>query len=727
MARTNGKPAHRGGFRRLLRLLLIVFGIFVFVLFSATFTLVFNPLEGAFGDVTMAVPRGVDFCLRKERLAEEFAAFPIPAGWEALEGTEAWSGLETGPTVRDLDAALGFGKDAKSGRPLGLGASLEQVQRELAGQPIDIFRNLAGRDLALAGNLRGRDLGQAAWCLYTRVGWKVRAAMGLARYSFTHRWMPAGMTLTLADQVFELGGLPEGRRLWFGRHRDLLVAGNDRDLVVRSLGVAAGDSKDEALGSSADYEDGVRKAMEIDIDPGGEPEGLPGLDEAAQAALAQRASALERGRSLEFFLSPANLFKARPEWGEWPSAKAPDLASRLASLFLQPRSFRRSGGAVNFDRDPRGLSLAATLDVNPQEGTPFFQKWLGVKPEPNERFLNSLARVTPVRAAAMAALRLPVQSFMRELYDLLDPSERELILDSLRNTGRYQAVDQFIEDFFGGCLPRLGVVVRANDFTPLPDDPKTDGLPVPAVGLVLWTRSGEGERLKRLVEFLQRYRSQWGFTAVYTLSAGPARQYDVYEFHSPQISGTGCMAVLVKREFGRGESELILANSGRLAREMIDARFREGGVTPLETEDDWRTLRAELPASTSGLVYVNGARLVEILQKWEPHWVAAAGGDQAAFFESFRPSAERALLRERYPGRSSPEELPQALQAEFDKELRRRLDQEWQTRAGRSSKDAAPRIQDRIKALRLLDHLYLHLYCGPRQLKVRGRMTLHLW
>ncbi len=702
------KTRKGGGLRKALKVLGVFFGVVLFVGFFGTITLVFNPFEGGFGDVTMAIPRTVDFCFRKEALGEDFQDFPVPSGWEDIADSNAWIEFQEGPTFRELD------------RKVGITAGLSRLEESLSQAPIDLFSNLAATDLAVAGLLQGSSLERTRWCVYTRVGWKVRAALGLLKYSFTHKWLPPGVTLSHEGGFFQVG-TPQGQVFWLSLVKDLLLAGNDQDLVRRSRALALGESKEDPLGASADYEESVRKVQEGSLSGGGgapRPSGdASGEDSAGWGEI--------EGTPFEFYLNTARIFQVHPEWTHWPDRASPlSLGERIASLFLQPRSWRRAGGALFLQRDPEVFSFFARVDVNRSEADPFLLQVLETEPESNERFLEKVANLAPYRTAVLGAFRVPVASFLREAYDLLDPSEKDLLQDAVTKTSRFQSVDQAIDTFFTGFLPRIGVVVRANDFKPLPDDPKSDGMPVPAVAVVLWCRSGEQERIHQFLRFLKRYSPQWGFTGIFALPAGPAGGYEVLEFHSYQISGTGCMAALAKKELGKGESELILSNSGRLVREMINARFRVGGVYPIQATDGWQNLSYEIPRFSSGLVYLQGAELSRIMEMWKPILVQEAAGDRAAFDERILPEVEQQVLRERYAGYSSREALPPALRQDFDKEVRRRMDARWKARASLRGNKMAPFIEERIKALRLLGNAFLHVFLGPQKILLRGKVGL---
>ena len=701
------KKRQGGGLRKLLKALGVTFGVIVFVVFFGTITLVFNPFEGGFGDVTMAIPRTVDFCFRKEALGEDFAPFPVPAGWEDISESNAWLDFQEGPTFKELD------------RKAGITRKLAQLEDSLAQAPIDPFSNLAATDLAVAGILQGGSLERTRWCVYTRVGWKVKAAMGLLKYSFARKWLPPGLTLAGEESLLQVG-TPQGRVFWLSLVRDLLLAGNDKDLVRRSRALALGESKEDPLGASADYEESVKKVREKGL-AGGAAETAPAREE---SDVPMEWGDLE-GTPVEFYLNTARIFQVHPEWTHWPDRASPlNLWERVASLFVQLKSWRRVGGALFLQRDPEVLSFFAQVDVNRNEADPFLLQVLETKPENNDRFLEKVANLAPHRTAVTAGFRVPVASFLREAFDLLDPSEKDLLQDSVTKTSRFQSVDQAIDTFFTGFLPRLGLVVRANDFRPLPDDPKSDGVPVPAVAAILWCRSGEQERIRQFIRFLKRYSPQWGFTGIFALPAGPAGGYEVLEFHSFQISGTGCMAVLSKKELGKGESELIISNSGRLVREMINSRFRVAGAYPIEGTDGWRNLRYEIPRFSSGLVYLRGAELSNIMEKWKPILLQEAAGDRATFDERILPEVERQVLRERYAGYTSRDTLPPELRSKFDKEVRRRMDARWRARAARSEGRMAPFIKERIRALRLLGDAFLHVFLAPGKIQLRGKMGL---
>ena len=699
----------KGGIHRIFRYMFVLFGLLVFIAFFGTITLVFNPFESGFKDVTFAVPRDVHFFLRKAGLGRDFKDFPEPVGAEDLTRTVFFDKFMSSRLFNDLD------------RDLGLTKTIHDIRTILEQSPIDLFSNLAATDFAVAGKVIGSSWRNTSWCVYTKVGWKVKAILGLLKYRFTHKWLPPGFECDYQDGIYKVTA-STGDTLWVAREKDLLMVSNDGKLLGQSYELAMGTSKLDPLGASADYQEGISKARVTEGLEGDKPKDLPGLDLDEQESIRLKVEKLEENTPLEFFFNTFKLFSNHPELTAWPDKNDPEnIWERLASLFVQPSTWRRVMGILHFIRDPNTIYYSLQLDLDVSKATPFFARWLEIDPEENSRFLDKVARLAPSRAVALGAIRVPVIMFMKNLYDLLDSDTKELIQDSLRGTGRFYSVEQAIYTFFTGFYPRVGFIVRTNDYPPIGNDPETDGVPIPAVAFIFWCRAGETKRIQHFIEFIKKYNSQWGFTRTFRLPAGPKDSYEILEFHSPQISGTGSMAIMSKKEFEREETELFIANSARLVREMINVRFREG-QDPLEASDSWRDFRFELPKFMSGYIYVNGYELADLIAKWKPILISQGTGERAFFDERMLPKVESGLLKEKYAGYSSRDSMPEGIREDFDKDVRKRLDDLWKKEVALRSKEMAPKIDEIIDLFKVFGGFDLHLVNKPRKMKLRGRV-----
>ena len=77
MAKSKSKNQPRRIWRKVL--LAVGGGIFFLLLFVAAFN--YNPFEGSLPSLRVAVPRCVNFLVRKQNLADDFDPFPEPKFW----------------------------------------------------------------------------------------------------------------------------------------------------------------------------------------------------------------------------------------------------------------------------------------------------------------------------------------------------------------------------------------------------------------------------------------------------------------------------------------------------------------------------------------------------------------------------------------------------------------------------------------------------------------------
>jgi hypothetical protein len=125
------KPKPKGS-RRILRKVGIALGGLVLFLLLFVAAFVFNPFEGAAGELRDVVPRGVNFFVRKQRLADDFAEFPKPRFWDGLAELRGF-------------AALADGELGKAWERAGITRLCEQAAAEVARVRADSVTRCSSR------------------------------------------------------------------------------------------------------------------------------------------------------------------------------------------------------------------------------------------------------------------------------------------------------------------------------------------------------------------------------------------------------------------------------------------------------------------------------------------------------------------------------------------------------------------------------------------------------
>ena len=588
----------------------ITVGSIAVVGFAAFVTLVYNPFEGRMDELRRAIPLDVDFYVAKPELREDFEAFPEPHFWPLVTEHGQWPRLtrsalykDIEPTVRELLRGLDEAKQQMSELPIG----------------VDFLEDLIGEDFAIAGRYRDGS-GDHAVCVYTRVSWKIRTGLGLLGYGFAR---------SQANMVEDEGLLrieQGGQKTWITNIKDVLIAGNDKQLVLDSLQLGHGESDRDPIWGAADFEDKLRKDIE---------------DFESRAIEGPRNAA-------EGMLDMGMLRRSSPEFANWPKQDAPR-EHRLIKMFLSPKAMKRMWANVVFEED--GVSLVAQLGLIPSELSHFQQRFLEEKPARITGWVDNFFAQVPSTAAMAAALRVSPGRFLRECFGLLERDAQSLIEQGMREAGQRGGVDALIDQVAPGLQPWVGVVFRNNNYKRF----KTHEFKVkiksaaPAWAMAFRASSGQVHRVEQLVKlFKTKLRFSLGFEGPdFFLPTGPGGQHRIHEWENPHIEGTAQIAFMVDKKRG----DFLVSNSGKLLREMSNARFRKGGVRPLSTVPRVAELLGEMPDTASGLAWLDGANVRGVLKHYQDFMRRNKDAPDQTFLAAKRPEVARRVFREKYQGR----------------------------------------------------------------------------
>lgn len=679
------KPKPKGS-RRILRKLGIVFGGLVLFLLLFVAAFIFNPFEGSLPELRDAVPRDVNFFVRKERLADDFDPFPQPKFWGELADLRGFSELTAG-------------KLGKSWQRAGLDRAVQQASEQLdkvradSGGFLDVLRDVVGTEVIVAGYEQdygvqpARPLAEPRWCLYTRVTWRVKALVGLAGFGLVQgqlRQNGLDVTSDGADLVVKLPGATQP--LHVRRHLDLLMVTNHRPLLEQSQRLLDGNRDEEPIGQMAAYTDGAQKRIE------------------RWAAV----NAQDPVNVLEFIVEPNAYDGFRRFAAQWPNPQNKDsMNERVLASFLNLKGWLQVTGGLMFADGV--LAATGQVGLNSKQHTPFQSSFYKAEQEAREKWLDPFLRMVPESACAAAALRMPAGEFLHAMFDAMEEKEKELVNDMLRRT-TFQGQNvtdmrDLIERLKLAFLPRTGFVFRQNDPITERDDkgelkiPVAARSPMPQVAWVFWLRPNGQAIVEEFVTMLRTYYSTFGFKKQWYLPvpfANGSLPEKVSEFTNPQIPATGEIAVIVFREF------FVISNSGPLIQDIL--RTRHGGQTgarSLRDIPEFAVVEAELPSEVNAFVWLHGKNLIPMFDDYLAF--AEADSEQAdpEWLMQNRPAAEDQVRRSqfaRYPSKAS---MPKAMTdpgGEFDVAVVAWLREQW--RKERTNFTAEDRQQmEQLKAM----------------------------
>jgi len=670
------KPKHKK--RRIWRTVLIsVLGLVVFLLmFVAAF--IFNPFEGSVPELRDIVPRGVNFFVRKQNLAEDFRSFPEPKFWDALANSDGFEEF--------LQAGDGLSQDDVDGYLEEAREQFAEVSRQTDGM-IDVMRDLIGSEVIFAGTTMdytvspARPLPNPHWCVYTRVGWRAKAALGLAGFGFVQSMAEQnGVTVTSEGDMLVVN-LPSEPALYIKRHKDAVMVSNYKGLLEQAQMLLDGNRDEQPIGQQPAYTDGaVARIRQWSEDNG-----------------------VDDPNVVEFVVEPNAFDEFRRLAASWPDPQNKDsMNERVLASFLNLKGWMQITGGLMFEDSVLGAT--GQIGLNSTQHTAFQSSFYTAEQQRREQWLDPFLKLVPASACAAAALRMPASEFLHSMFDALEPSEKSLIDDALRratfNGELVQGARDLIDRLRLAFQPRTGFVFRRN----IPDmsrDEKTGELmfpvlaksPMPQVAWVFWLRPNGARLADSLVTMLSSYHKSFGFQKVWHLPVsydGGRRKFDepVTEFPHPQIPATGELAMIVFRDF------FIVSNSGPLIRDILLTRY--SGITNADSIRDlpeFAEVEAELSQSLSGLVWINGQNMVPVLDDYLDFADQSSALPDQGWMRDMRRQAEEAVRKKHYPRYPSMASMPKTLTqqgGEFDKLVRAWLDARWaQERTNWSAEDRA--------------------------------------
>ncbi len=699
--------------RKLLRTLGITLGVVVTFLLLFVVAFLFNPFEGSLRDVRDVVPRGVNFFVRKERLAEDFEEFPTPKFWAEIANSKSWQDLQSGPLVSGLKRA-GLERSLQQARE-----ALKRVATDSQGW-VDVMRDALGTELVVAGYDQDysqsppRPLAEPMWCVYSRVSWRLKMALGAAGFGFVQTQLKAnGLDLSNDGEFFVLKVPGNAQPFYLKRHLDVVMLGNNRQLLEQSQRLIDGNRDEEPLGKMAAYTDGMQRLERwADVNGVSEP------------------------NAIEFLAEPNAFDGFRRFAAGWPSAANRDsMNERVLASFLNLKGWLQVSGAMMFSE--QALSATGQVVLNSKQHTPFQSSFYKAEKQRREEWLDPFLDMVPESACAAAGLRMPAGEFLHAMVEALEPADRELLNDGMRRaTLQNQALtgmDDLIDRIKVAFLPRTGFVFRRNQ----PDmsrDPATGDLmvpvtarsPMPQVAWVFWLRQGSAKLIEDMVEMLKQNSGSFAFKKVWHLKVQYAGGYlpeFVTEFCNPQIPATGEIAMIVFRDF------FVVSNSGLLIKDILRTRYQADGLRSIRRLDEFPEVERELPGELNGMIWLRGSNLVSVMDDYLAFAAADSEIPDAEWLLISRPAAEEHIRKTAYAAYPSKASMPKSLTAQggdFDVAVLKYLNEQW--RLKRTSFTGADR--DQMQQLRsmaqMLNTGYVQVELENNYIRFQSRLLGNL-
>ncbi|HEX6813241.1 MAG TPA: hypothetical protein VF384_16590 [Planctomycetota bacterium] len=659
-------PKPKSRMRRLLRNLGIAVAAFVVFLLLFVVAFIFNPFEGSLPQVPDIVPRDINFFVRKQRLADDFTAFPEPRFWSELAEARGFTDLTNGSVAQDwrragLDRSLQQARDA-----------MQRVQTDSGGW-LDLMRDLIGTEVVVAGYVQDysqsdpRPLPEPWWCCYTRVSWRVKAGFGLARFGFVQdRLRSQGVDLA-SDGDLLVAKLPGmAGPLYCKRHLDVLMIGNHKLLFEKAQRLLDGNREEETIGQMPAYTDGAVKRIERWAD----------------------VNSADPANVIEFVVEPNAFDGFRRLATSWPNPQNKDsMNERVLASFLNLKGWLQVTGGILFG--DQVLAATGQVGLNSKQHTPFQSSFYREEQQRREDWLDPFLAMVPDNACAAAAMRMPAGEFLHAMFEALEEGDKNRFNEAVRKATfagtPLNDVRDLIERIRVAFLQRTGFVFRRN----LPDTtrdekgelmvPVTARSPMPQVAWVFWLSPNRSQLVQELVTMLHSYYRGFGFIKPYHLKVpfGDSQLPEpVHEFTNPWIPGTGEIAMIVFREF------FVMSNSGPLIRDILRTRYgAQTGAKSARELPEFESAKRELPAELNGMIWLHGESMLPVIDDYITFAAADSELPDPEWMMQSRPAAEEHVRRTRFPQYPSKASMPKSMTdqgGDFDLAVVGHLREMWQ-------------------------------------------------
>jgi len=584
---------------RVLRITATVLVVVVFAGYFAFSTFFFNPLaSGLEAPVAALAPRDVDFFFAKSDARDLFDRFPRLAVEKRLEKNPAWQSFAGSPECADLV------------RTLGIDQSLAKLRAAAGSIPLGMEpQNLfGGKELAVAGYFRGRDLSKADWAVYGNANWAGKLATALLFHPGLIGLEKQGIDATVGEKYVALKGAPLPRPLFVTRVKDAVIVATSADLATKAWDLEQKRFEDSFF-QSADYADYIQHAPR---------------DEA-------------RGE-LEAYVNTRKLLENLDFHGAWPDPKSQDFLPAFLGRVFQIASLKEILGVLSVDE---GVSFDLHGQFSSELVTPEQAKLYRTHGFERQQLLNEAARMAPADTSVFVYVH---GDLLRMVLASVEPALKTNLEDAFRNTGRYQNLDQLVNELDQSLKDRVAIIVRPDDYPVDPEGPPHNDEPVPAVAVVLWTQNVEA--IKNLRELIGLQGSRFGLQGHTPTEPGYFKNveggHDTREFWSPLIPGTGIITTVTEGEF------TLVTNSLGMLRHLLKTDTQGGEKYPRLSEDPRFAAMVQSSLKRANfLVWSNPHTLATILRKRAQR---VAQDSIHIDWKAERQRVEADVIRETVPG-----------------------------------------------------------------------------
>lgn len=524
---------------RLLRIAAILLAVVLFAGYFAFSTFFFNPLGGGLeAPVAALAPRDVDFFLAKSDAGKLFDGFPRLTVEKRLEATPAWQSFaasaECAELVRDLEIEQSLVKlrEATKDLPLGL-------------EPLHVF---GGREIVVAGYFRGRDLSKADWAVYGNANWAGKLGAAVLFYPNLIGLEKQGITVAVQEKYVALKGPKLPRELFVTRIKDTVIVATQPELVTKAWDLESKRFEDSFFQSAA-YADHILKANR-----NGEHD------------------------ELEVYVNTRKLLENLDFKKAWPDPKSQDFLPAFLGRMFQIASLKTLLGVITVDE---GLAFDFHGEFSSELITPEQAKLYRTRGFERPQLMNDAARIAPADTSLFVYVHGHIGDLLRMILASVEPALRTNLEDAFRNTGRYQNLEQLVNELDSSLKDRVAIIVRPNDYPPDPEGPPHNNDPVPAIAIVLWTQNVDA--IKNLRELIGLQGTKFGLQGHTPNEPGYFKNleggHDTREFWSPLIPGTGIITTVTEGDL------TVITNSLGMLRHLLKTQTQGGEKYPRLSED----------------------------------------------------------------------------------------------------------------------------------------------
>lgn len=622
--------------RRRKRRIQLLVGSVIFLILSylAITTFIFNPVEPGVASFQYCVPNNCEFFVRKVDISRDF---PLPPTVITPGNEEAtlWRALENG--------RLGVPRETVKSWM----ADYDSFVKSLQGAPVDPVRDLIGSEVCVAGRFADKGgIAATRYCIYLRVSWRIRAAMGLLKYEMVRNKFLKGVKVDVLDSgVWKV--LPEGetKEIYLYRNSDLLMIASDEEWIKEANNLLV--EKEGAFGLTSKFAEDIRQPLE------------------------QRTAGRSLPSNLQFYLNLDEYRKAAGVGKKWMDPASALMDERILAVTFHPDFIKDVSGVVRFEKEPRRrIAVDATFRTDGEKLQPFGRKILQEKwgQQLSAADIRLMGEMAPQAAFAAGAFAISGGDLTRLFEANLTVEDRRMCDDAIKSTGRYDSLKQFCDELGSALGDRVIVILRDNNYAPEPDDPEITG-PEPAIALVFPQR--DPAKIRALMDFIRNNRDKFGVRNVLTLDID--RAYKLMEYYNNMIPGNGEVAVVpIGADTG---SNVIISNQAKLIRNIH--RMWAGGSQeedrPYSIDSMYKDLTDEQKGKRINWTFVaSGPKFSKALKKFTESWMSDSANISPEQAAKERPAIFNRILREKYPNYTKanvPENVKNEIESLVDDEL----------------------------------------------------------